>query len=45
MSIPATQSIARKWSSTRTDYAYETDSDLDWMREQFAGGADANTVT
>jgi RHS repeat-associated protein len=41
MSIPATQSIARKWSSTRTDYAYESDSDLDWMRDQFAGGAAA----
>jgi RHS repeat-associated protein len=29
-------------NGTRTDYAYETDSDLDWMREQFAGGATAN---
>jgi RHS repeat-associated protein len=34
-------SITRS-NGTRTDYAYETDSDLDYMREQFAGGATAS---
>jgi hypothetical protein len=47
MNMPATQSIAPRRSGTRsngtrTDYAYETDGDLDWMREQFAGGATAS---
>jgi YD repeat-containing protein len=47
MNMSATQSIAPRRSgtrsnNTRTDYAYETDGDLDWMREQFAGGATAS---
>jgi RHS repeat-associated protein len=41
MNTSATQSIAQKRSGTRTDFAYETDSDLDWMRDRFAGGATA----
>jgi hypothetical protein len=47
MNLSATQSIAprlggNRSNGTRTDYAYETDGDLDWMREQFAGGATAS---
>jgi hypothetical protein len=41
MNLFAIQSIALRRGGTRTDYAYETDSDLDWMREQFEGGASA----
>jgi RHS repeat-associated protein len=41
MNTSATHSIAQKRSGTRTDYAYEADSDLDWMRDRFAGSGTA----
>jgi hypothetical protein len=39
--MSATQSIALIRGRTHTDYAYEADSDLDWMRDRFAVGATA----
>jgi hypothetical protein len=44
MTMFDTELVARKRSCPRTDYAYETDSDLDWMREQFVGGAGATAA-